>query len=57
MIPDGGFIRCSQEIYRSKGVHGFWKGFAACSYRAVIVGATKFLAYELASHNFKLSKV
>jgi hypothetical protein len=57
MIPDGGFIRCSQEIYRNKGVQGFWKGFAACSYRAVIVGATKFLAYELASHNFKLSKV
>lgn len=54
LIPDGGFIRCSQEIYRNNGVRGFWIGFAACSYRAFIVGAIKFTAYELASQSFKL---
>lgn len=47
-MPDGGFIRCAQEIYRNEGVRGFWVGFSACSYRAFLVGAVEFTAYEVA---------
>jgi solute carrier family 25 carnitine/acylcarnitine transporter 20/29 len=41
-----GFVDCATQIYRLKGLPGFFKGFAPCLVRAFVANATCFLAYE-----------
>ena len=49
LLPDGGFIDCAKQIYKTRGgFMGFWTGFKACAYRAVVVGAVKFVVYDQA---------
>lgn len=56
LVPDGGFINCGKHIYQHEGgVQGFWRGFSACSARAVIANAFMFLAYEFAQRHFAAS--
>eukprot|EP01016_Furgasonia_blochmanni_P013166 TRINITY_DN1666_c0_g2_i4.p1 TRINITY_DN1666_c0_g2~~TRINITY_DN1666_c0_g2_i4.p1 ORF type:complete len:285 (-),score=52.79 TRINITY_DN1666_c0_g2_i4:186-1040(-) len=43
---DGGVIRCAADIWRTKGLMGFWRGFSACAIRACYANAMGFLAYE-----------
>lgn len=35
-----------REIYRTGGMGGFWKGISPCLIRAVVTGATRFIAYD-----------
>ena len=46
MLPDGGFINCAKLIHATHGFNGFWIGFKPCGYRAIVVGAVKFIIYE-----------
>lgn len=46
LIRDGGIISCAKDIYRHEGLKGFWRGFSACTMRAVIANAFTFVAYE-----------
>ena len=48
IIPDGGVINCAIAIHKEDGFHGFWRGFLACTIRAVIANSFMFSAYELA---------
>ncbi len=44
---------CARHVYQHEGgIPGFWRGFSACSARAVIANAFMFLAYEFAQKNF-----
>lgn len=45
-IRDGGIINCAKDIYRHEGYYGFWKGFSACTVRAILANACMFFAYE-----------
>lgn len=48
LLRDGGFYRCGSYIYHKEGFWGFWRGFSACSARAVIANSFMFMAYEFA---------
>jgi len=39
-------IESAKEIYRTGGFGGFWKGISPCLLRAVVTGATRFIAYD-----------
>eukprot|EP00347_Sterkiella_histriomuscorum_P006192 403353709 len=48
-IRDGGMIECAKYIYKNEhGFMGFWRGFSACSARAVFANSFMFVAYEYA---------
>lgn len=47
-VPDGGMINCGKSIYQEEGLKGFWRGFSACTARAVIANSFMFVAYEFA---------
>jgi len=47
-MKDGGWIKCTQDIYQNQGLKGFYQGFSACGTRAVIANAFTFLVYEKA---------
>ena len=52
-VPDGGIINCAKYIYANEGgMYGFWRGFSACSARAVLANACMFVAYEFAQKHF-----
>ena len=53
IVPDGGFIQCAQHIYKLEGHQGFWRGFVACSIRAVVANAFMFASYEFAQSKYK----
>ncbi len=46
LIKDGGIISCARDIYKHEGWKGFWRGFSACTMRAMIANAFTFVAYE-----------
>lgn len=48
VLPDGGLLECARSIHREEGLAGFWRGFIACTIRAVIANSFMFAAYELA---------
>ncbi len=52
IIKDGGFINCGKDIYKKDGFIGFWRGFSACSTRAIYANAIGFMAYEKAREYF-----
>jgi len=52
LIPDGGIINCAKDIIKREGFGGFWKGFSACTIRAMVSNAFTFLAYEEAKKIF-----
>jgi len=52
LIPDGGIINCAKDIYHREGYLGFWRGFSACTLRAVVANAFTFVAYEEAKKLF-----
>ena len=52
-LRDGGVINCGKHIYQTEGIHGFWKGFSACSARAVVANSFMFMAYEYAQKHFR----
>ena len=42
-------IECAKFIYNNEnGIKGFWRGFSACSARAVFANSFMFVAYEYA---------
>ena len=45
-VPDGGTINAAKEIYGKSGAIGFWKGYNACAYRAMLANQVMFLIYE-----------
>jgi len=45
-IPDGGILNCAKDIMKRERFGGFWKGFSACTIRAMVSNAFTFLAYE-----------
>jgi hypothetical protein len=47
-VPDGGIVECAKQIYKRDGFSGFWRGFSACSARAIIANSFMFAAYEYA---------
>ena len=48
-VPDGGIIECTKYIHKNEGgMMGVWRGFSACTTRAVIANAVMFVAYEFA---------
>jgi solute carrier family 25 carnitine/acylcarnitine transporter 20/29 len=51
-MKDGGIISCAKDIYRHEGLRGFWRGFSACTIRAVIANSFTFVAYEEAKKLF-----
>ena len=53
-FPDGGFFACGSQIVREQGLLALFKGFSACTGRAVIGNAFGFLAYEKSSHYLKI---
>ena len=54
-VPDGGMIECGKHIYKHEGgIPGFWKGFSACTARAIIANSFMFVAYEFAQKQSKL---
>jgi len=52
LIPDGGILNCAKDIIKREGFGGFWKGFSACTIRAMVSNAFTFLAYEEAKKIF-----
>jgi len=52
LFKDGGIINCAKDIYRHEGFRGFWRGFSACTMRAMIANAFTFVAYEEAKKLF-----
>ena len=50
---DGGFSECAADIYRKDGMRGFWRGFSACSARAIFANQFLFATYEYAQSFFK----
>jgi len=52
LFKDGGIINCAKDIYRHEGLRGFWRGFSACTMRAMIANAFTFVAYEEAKKIF-----
>lgn len=53
LLPDGGMTNCALAIHRSQGWAGFWRGFSACSARAVIANSFMFAAYEYAQGQYR----
>lgn len=51
-IPDGGVINCAKSIYKAEGNLGFWRGFSACSSRAIIANSFMFMSYEFAQKKY-----
>jgi hypothetical protein len=46
-------INCAKYIYKNEGGYsGFWRGFSACSVRAILANACMFVAYEFAQRHF-----
>ena len=45
-VPDGGTITCAKDIWKRKGVTGFWSGFNACALRAFLANLVMFAIYE-----------
>lgn len=43
---DNGIIDCGRKIWQQEGMRGFWKGFSACSIRAIFSEAVTFFAYD-----------
>lgn len=43
-------IECAKSIYINEGHAGFWKGFSACTTRAIIANAFMFIAYDFAQN-------
>jgi len=41
-----GMIECTKEIYKTTGFAGFWKGLSPCLLRAIVTGATRYIAYD-----------
>lgn len=42
-------IECAKHIYSNEGGYkGFWKGFSACTARAIVANSFMFMAYEFA---------
>ena len=56
LVRDGGMLACGRHIFEKEGISGFWKGFSACSARAVIANSFMFAAYEYAQKNTKVVK-
>lgn len=52
VFRDGGVISCAKDIWRQEGLRGFWRGFSACTMRAMIANAFTFVAYEEAKKIF-----
>lgn len=52
-FPDGGMINCGKVIYKEEGFMGFWRGFSACTARAVIANSFMFMTYEFAQKEYK----
>lgn len=52
VIPDGGCIECAKAIYAKEGWMGFWRGFSACTSRAIIANSFMFMAYDFAKQEY-----
>ena len=39
-------MESTTEIYKAGGFGGFWKGISPALLRAVVTGATRFIAYD-----------
>jgi solute carrier family 25 carnitine/acylcarnitine transporter 20/29 len=50
---DGGFIDCAKLIYKEQGISGFWRGFSACTIRALLSNSVLFLSYETSKNYLK----
>lgn len=46
LIPDGGIVSCSKEIYRLNGWKGFFVGISPCLIRAAYSEGIGIMAYE-----------
>jgi len=45
-IKDGGITNCIKDVWQTKGIRGFTKGYSACIMKAMIAEATTFYVYE-----------
>jgi hypothetical protein len=41
-------IDCAKHIYSEEGYRGFWRGFSACTARAILANSFMFTTYEFA---------
>lgn len=51
-FPDGGIMKCADEIYKKSGWKGFTKGMSACVTKGFIAEALVFCTYEKAKLSF-----
>ena len=53
ILPDGGVIACGKAIHQHEGWQGFWRGFSACTARAIFANSFMFMSYEYARKWYK----
>ena len=45
-LRDGGIVSCAKNVWNQGGFRGFFKGFSACSIKAVVAEGVTFFVYE-----------